>query len=108
MSVLSYDEYSLNLDNMKTPYFKGVIDKILSDFNKKQDDLLKEALNKHLPGWAIGDLIGRVRCDSFYGAGKTVYFLDEKAILQINRVESNVVSKNEIHTFSSEFKYQIL
>jgi hypothetical protein len=108
MSVLSHNDYLLKFDHNESHSCRSIADEAISNLNKRQDDVFKKSLDKHLPGWVIADLAGRIRCDSALAAGITVYYLDEKAILQINRIESQVVSKDNIHTFSADFKYKVL
>ena len=85
----------------------SIQNELASQLLKKRELILKQAIDNHLAGWVLADLEGRLRSEEF-GGKLTIYFLDDKPILEMAKVESYISSNGHSVGFNAEETYKFL
>lgn len=87
---------------------------ITIDFNKsieqeleKKEALVKQAIDNHLSKWSLSSIYGRLSSEN-YPTGFTVYFLDDKPILEIRDTESRISLSSTPTEFNTSISYRFL
>tara|TARA_R110000850_G_scaffold248096_1_gene372998 strand:+ start:89 stop:526 length:438 start_codon:yes stop_codon:yes gene_type:complete len=85
----------------------SIEDGLVSQLLRKRELILKQAIDNHLGDWVLADLEGRLRSEEFSGK-LTIYFLDDKPILEMAKVESYISSNGHSVGFNAEETYKFL
>jgi len=87
---------------------------ITIDFNKpmeqeleKKEALVMQAIDNHLADWSLSSIYGRVRSENHH-SGVTVYFLDDKPILELRNSESRISLSSTPTELNTNISYRFL
>tara|TARA_R110000824_G_C15127044_1_gene668637 strand:+ start:725 stop:1060 length:336 start_codon:yes stop_codon:yes gene_type:complete len=86
---------------------KTIQDNLFSQLMEKKERILKQAINNHLAYWSFPDLKGRLRSEEFGGV-LTVYYLDDKPILEMRKEEGYVSTKQYSTEYIAEIRFRYL
>ena len=82
-------------------------DNLFSQLMEKRERILKQAINNHLADWSLSDLKGRLRSEEFGGV-LTVYYLDDKPILEMRKEEGCASTKQYSTEYIAEIRFKYL